>query len=361
MDSLSTTTLQFLAEETETPCVSIFLPLKRGAYDQKAARLELKNLVATARTTVSTRLRPLQTDALLAPAEELLGGTADWTHLGQGSHGLGFFLSPNRSTVVQLPVAVEPLVMVGERFDVVPLLPIVKPDHEFHVLAMSRNSVKLFLGSRHTFQEMHIDDLPENLDDALWYERHQNILISAKDERKELFDRFALHLDRVLAPAIFTSGLPLVLAAVEREVSSFRASSKHPHLLHHALIGNPDELALADLHDRSWELVKADLATAELERLVGRFASLVGTTRRSDDANEIFDAASAGRIDTLLIPQSNGGAPGSGPRVAGGVDDFVNSVAIETLRHKGNVEFVPSASLLEGATVAAIFRWSETE
>ena len=56
---LSSQTLHQLAEPVTAPCVSIFLPIERGSYDQRAARLELKNLLATARASVRQTLKPL--------------------------------------------------------------------------------------------------------------------------------------------------------------------------------------------------------------------------------------------------------------------------------------------------------------
>ena len=72
METLTFSTLQTLLDPPGRPCVSIVVPVAHGAYDQHEARLDLKNLVATARRDVHSQLRPHQTNALLAPVEELL-------------------------------------------------------------------------------------------------------------------------------------------------------------------------------------------------------------------------------------------------------------------------------------------------
>jgi hypothetical protein len=369
--------LGLLTEEVEPPCVSMFVPLPRGAYDQRAARLELKNLVAKARVSVSEHLRPHQTADLLAPVEEVFDDSFDWSTL---KSGFALFLSPTKSMRVNLPDPVEPLMMIGNRFDLLPLLPMIIPDYQFHVLALSRNQVKVFEGRRHSFAEMHIPDLPDNLEDDLWYERHENLLTSHggprigssrqptsvihggqawQDDRKEMFNRFAQHLDRALEPVLFATGAPLVIAAVERDASAYRTMSRHPHLCDESVLGNAEEIDEHELHTRAWEIVRRELEPHDQTRLVDRFAELAGTSRSSVHETEVFDAASQGRVETLLLPRPDVPWTGVGLRLAGGVDDFVNTTVVQTIKHGGQVQLVPKRALPDGVTAAAVFRWAE--
>ena len=352
MDLLSFNTIDLLAQTVPGPCISIFVPLPRGKFDEVAARLELKNLVALARTSIEDQMRRPEVDELLAPAEALLNSASDWSGL---EHGFGLFLSESKSVSIRTPIAPEPVVMIGDRVDLLPMLQMVSPDYEFHLLALSRNEITVYRGSRYGFERMEVPDLPDSLDDALWYERHQNIQISAKDELKEYFDRFSLVLDRILTPTLAPAGLPLILAGVEREVSSFREASQHPNIMQEMLIGNPFEIAPPSLHMRAWNIVRMEREAKEEAILVNRFEELAGTSRRSTDESEIFDAAKEGRVDVLLLPLPS--QTQSVPREAGGVDGFINSIAAETLTNGGSIRFVPAAVLLEGTVAAAIFRW----
>lgn len=365
METLSLATLHALLDAPEQPCVSIVVPAARGAYDQRQARLDLKNLVAQARGEVAKQLRPHQTDALLAPAEKLIDDASPWP---QGGGGIGLYLAPGQSTVVRVPNVPAPRVMVGERFDVVPLLPVLMPDAEFHVLAMSRNHLKLYRATRHSMEQLHLPDLPKNLQDALWYERRENVGAtpvgyggpSSPDERKEMYPRYFQHIDRVLEPALFASGAPMVLAAVEREISGYRAVSHHPRLCKEAVIGNPELLTDSALHERAWEAVQANLQHGT-DTVIDRFNELTGTARRSVDVNEILAAAAAGRVETLLLPATVGSGPHPHPQpfVAGDADDLVNRAAIDTLTHRGDIALVPPAAMPDGAAMAVILRWGE--
>lgn len=378
METVSLATVHALLEATEHPCVSIVVPAARGAYDQRQARIDLKNLVAQSRRDVSQYLRPHQTDDLLAPAESLLDPEMSWP---QGGGGIGMYLSPTRSTVVHIPSVVAPRAMVGERFDVVGLLPVVIPDSEFHVLAISRNYVKLYRATRHHIEEMHLADLPNGLDDALWYERHENLLISHggvrlgssaqptgivhggqawQDEKKDMYSRYFQHIDRVLKPAIFASGAPLVLAAVKRELSGYRAVSHHPRLCTQGVVGNPELLSDSAIHKAAWEAVQVDLQR-ERDALIDHFNELVDTTRRSVDDDEILQAATQGRVATLLLPAAVDSSPHPQPVFADHADDVVNRAAIETLTHRGEIAVVPPTALPGRTAMAAIFRWGANE
>ncbi len=356
MDPLSFDTIGLLAQRIPGPCISIFVPLQRGKVDEAAARLELKNLASFARTSIEDQMRRPDVDELLAPAEALLTSASDWSGL---EHGFGLFLSPSKSISVRLPVAPEPLVMIGDRFNLLPILPMVSPDYEFHLLALSRNEIKVYRGSRYSFEVLDVPDLPDSLEDALWYERHQNIQISAKDELKEYFDRFSLVLDRILLPALGPAGIPLILAGVEREVSSFREASQHPNIMQEMLTGNPFEIPLPSLPLRGWDIGRNKLESKEKTILMNRFEELVHTPRRSTDESEIFDAAKEGRVDTLLLPFPS--QIQNVPREVGGVDGFLNTVASETLTNGGTIRCVPAAVLPSDTVAAAIFRWASSD
>lgn len=375
METLTFSTLRTLLDPPGRPCVSIVVPVAHGAYDQHEARLDLKNLVATARRDVHSQLRPHQTNALLAPAEELLDEASPWPHVG-GS--IGLFLAPGRSVIFHIPMVVPPRVMVGERFEIAPLLPVVLPDCEFHVLALSRNELKLFRATRYTMEQLHLHDLPKSLIDALWYEHHENELTSHggmrkgnssqsagvlhggpawPDERREMYSRYFQHIDRVLEPELFAAGAPMVLAAVEREISGYRTISHHPRLCAHAVVGNPEDLSETELHAAAWEVVLSELR-ADRRSSLDRFDSLTGSPRHCVDVNEILDAATSGRVDSLFVPETVGEQQ-SEPFVAGDADQLVNLAVIGTLAHRGEVVLVPPSSLPDGASMAAVLRWSE--
>ncbi len=374
-EPLTFNTLLRLVTVTNGPCVSLVVPRDRGKWDERQAHVEMKNLVARARDRLDPERHSLQTDELLAPAEALLANGSRWSALG---HGLAMFLSPEMSLVVELPSPAGPIVTVGDHFDVAPLLRLVVPDRAYHLLTLSRNHVKLYRGSRHTFERIHHPDLPKSLEDELWYERHENVLISHgggrhgsssqpsvvvhggqawQDEKKDMFERYFQHVNKVVEAIIHDPTKPLVLAAVERELSGYRHVSDSRAITHTSIVGNPDLMHADELHRLSWSIVRTETEAASRTLVLNRFGDATGTTRRSTDPDEIMAAASAGRIDVLLLPDYEEDVHGT-PRVGGGVEGFVNEVVTNTLLHSGEVMFVSPIALPDDAAAGALLRWA---
>ncbi len=372
---LSLTTIERLLSAQTWPCVSIVVPLEKGKWDERQARLELKNMVAHARDVLSAKRHSLETDALLAPAEAFLEPTANWSSFVEG---LGLFLSPDVSVAIQLRAPAGPLVTVADRFDVLPLLPQVIPDFGFSVLTLSQQHVKLFRGTRYTFEQVHHPDLPDGLEDALWFENHESNLVTRggprqgsgpraasvvhggqtwTDEKRDMFERYVKLVDTVVEPIVRDTSDLLVLAAVEREVASYRAAS-HAILASGAVLGNPDRLNNHELHHQAWAIVSSELQEARQRRLLERFGDATGTNARSVDSDEIVDAAAAGRIETLLLPAVDV-QPHSEVRIGGGVEMFVNEVVCNTLANAGAIVYVPASALPNETAVAALFRWEQ--
>ena len=347
MHAVTRTNLQTLAEVQERPCVSMFVYMEGAANDLSEAKLKLRHLIHTARAELADCLAENQVDTLLAPAEQLLSDQSPWP--GEAG-GMALFLAPGQALHVRLPAAVETTVTVSEHFDVLPLIPMLYPDCLFHILALSRSAVTVCEATRHTIQILHVPGMPAGLDESWLLTRHEDALVKEwQQERQEMFERYLRTVDDVLGPMLFATGHPMVLAAVEREVSTFRSISHHPNLCDVALLGNPDELTAAQLHEQAWHVVRDHLETTQQASVLTRFDEAGGTDKRSVHMTEILDAASEGRVEALLIPE---------PAHTGSRDGWVNRAIIETLRHDGHIVLVPSSRLPAEASVGAMFRWT---
>jgi len=64
-------------------------------------------------------------------------------------------------------------------------------------------------------------------------------------------------------------------------------------------------------------------------------------------------AASAGRVEHLFLLE-NGPVPGA----AEGGADLLDTAAVQTLRHGGDVQTLPETSMPSGSPVCAIFRYA---
>jgi hypothetical protein len=105
------------------------------------------------------------------------------------------------------------------------------------------------------------------------------------------------------------------------------------------------------MYQQSLELVRS-VTTGPARRALERFDKQIGTGHASADVQEIVRAASTGRVEHLFLLE-NGTVPGA-------VDgtDFLNTAAVETLRHGGEVQTLSEARMPSGGPICAIFRYA---
>jgi hypothetical protein len=82
---------------------------------------------------IHTRIRSSKALKLLQPAQELLNNNHFWLHQ---SNGLAIFGSTEIFRYYHLPLDFPELVIVGNRFHIKPLLPLLISNGQFYVLAL---------------------------------------------------------------------------------------------------------------------------------------------------------------------------------------------------------------------------------
>jgi hypothetical protein len=395
--------LRILSAEASPPCASLYMPTHRAGVETQQNPIRLKNLLRQTEELLQQAQAPRATvEQLLQPARRLLEDFGFWQHQ---SDGLALFLAPGFLRRYRLPLAFEELVVVGERFHLAPLLPLLTGDGRFHILALSQKKVRLFEATRHKLRELDLHDIPESLAEALGYDFEQRSLLfhsatgalspatarvprstgvgpavhtagrsramfhghgAGNDEvKKDEITRFLQLVDQGLLRLLRNGTAPLVVAAVDYEAAIYREVSKHPQVMPEAVEGSPEGLSSAELHHKAWRVVE-DHFRREQQEAVGRFHDLVGAGRTAEEVETVLPAAADGRVDTLFLPV--------GARRWGRFDpqtrevellesagpegeDLLDRAALETLLHSGDVFAVPPAELPGGADVAAILRY----
>jgi hypothetical protein len=94
--------------------VSIFLPTHVRGSEVRQDPIRLNNLIAIARDKLlAIGMPPVEADAFLAPAAELVGDYEFWQHQ---SHGLALFLDGSETRHFQVPITLLEQVVVGRGF-----------------------------------------------------------------------------------------------------------------------------------------------------------------------------------------------------------------------------------------------------
>jgi hypothetical protein len=380
MDVLTQEDLKALLAGDRWPALSVYLPTTRGGSEADA--ILFGKLMGQAEERLCEQgLRAPEARQFLAPLERLRESAEFWKYQ---CDGLAVFAGQGLLRIFRLPWPFTAQFDVDNHFRVLPLLPLLEADGRFFVLAVSRNSVRLFQGTRTNVTPIDLQGLPRNLAEALlahdtdeplnfhcrpsggsgsWRAIFHGQGVGIDDAKDELLLYFQ-RLDRGLRGILHEEHAPLILAAVEYQVPLFRQACSYGHLHDRAIVGNPDRLTEAELHDRAWPLVEAKFQKLALSALDG-FEQSARRQRASADAGQVISAAIGGQVETLFVAADRwlwGRIHQESSQVLlhesrePGDTELLNRAAVGALSHRSKVYVLPAEKVPRGGIVAATFR-----
>lgn len=384
MDLVTRRDLERLARLNEGPCLSVTMPAHQAGPETRQDPIRFKNLIGEAEDRLTEYgMRAPEARELVEPARRLLDDHSFWQHQNQG---LAVYLRPGRFDTYRLPLELEDLVVVGERFHLKPLLALLAGDGQFYVLAVSQNSVRLLQGTRYTVSQVELEDVPESLADALRFDEPQRHLqfhtetgpragrrgamffgqgVTGEEFRKDEILRFFQQLDKGLHEVLRNEQVPLVLAGVDYLHPLYREANTYPHLLEDGVTGNPDERSPKELHQAAWEVVEPIVRSAQEEAAAG-YERLLGTGKASSALKEVVPAAHHGRVAGVFVslgehawgtfdPETDAVEEHEERRA--GDQDLLDLVAVHTLLNGGVVHTVERSEIPGDGRLAAVFRY----
>ncbi len=383
MDLVTRTDLAALSETAATgPQVSLFMPTHRFGEQVRADPLRWKNLLSGVDSVLAEHLRAREIDDLMAPARRLQQDVMAWQHM---SDGLAMFLRAGWHRTLRVPLRVPELATVGDRLVVGPLLRLLSGDEHFLVLALSQREVRLLEGTRHTVEVVELADVPTALREAVAAQEPRSDTMARPASRagrggaavfyghgagddhfkKDEVQRFLRLVATGLRDVLSDQTLPMVLVGQTPLVAAYREVNTYGQVLDDAVLRNPDDLTVEELHAAAWPVVEQQLRDRRAE-VVGRFAELHGTGRVSSDPSTVQRAAGEGRVETLFVradPWCWERVDGPSPMVVRlGADgpyadcERIDAVAVDTL-HSGGTVFATSQEVAQDSDLAAIFRY----
>ncbi len=376
--------LQTLAEHTDVPCVSIYMPTHPVGRQIRQDSIRFRKLLKQAEERLDGE------QAWLARAKTLLDEEPFWQN---NASGLAVFGAGEQFEFYRVPFDVDEQIVVAPRFHLRPLFPLIAGDGRFHLLAVAQGGLRLFRGSRHALEELDTSALPKDLRDALQEdvpERGHETQVRPPGRRGTNPDVFhgesvsdVDHKNRILRyfrevdaslrsamPDVFAT--PLVLAGVEYLLPLYREASTHTRIVDGGVIGNAEGLKLEELHAPAWKLVEPLYSQAETEararfdEAAGQQAKRVAPLRALGTIAEVVPAASDGRVDTLFVATEThcwGRYDEATHRVEvrdeplDGDEDLLDRATLSTFLTGGAVYAVPRESVPGGRQVAAVLRY----
>jgi hypothetical protein len=381
-DSITAASLAELHSARVPPCLSLYQPTHRSHPGQVQDPILFRNLVKSLEASLRKAYPAGQIEALLKRFATLAEDHAFWTH---ARDGLAVFAAEGVFQVHRLQRTVPPIAIVADSFHTTPLRRFLQSADRFQMLALSRDSLRLFEGNRDSLDEIEAGEgVPKTMADALGTDLTDPHLTVAsyggvgatrgamhhghggrKDEVDLDTEKYFRAVDRaVLARHSRPSGLPLMLAALPEHQSLFRRVSRNPFLMEAGLAANPYGIAPDSLRQRAWEVMRPQIEAREAA-LAQEFAEARARGRGSDDLRDIAVSAVTGRVATLLI-ESGRQLPGRLDGASGAirraeldhpqVDDLLDDLCA-VVESKGGVVHVVRADRMPGvAGVAATYR-----
>jgi hypothetical protein len=374
MDLFNREQLRQLAQHQNEICISIYMPTLKHESGWAQNPTRLKNLVRDARD----QLRDAghtdgEIEDLLASVKRRFDDTAFWRNL---SDGLAVFVTPESTEFYRLPLAFDEVSIVGTRFHLKPLFPIIATNNRFYLLTLSQNDVRLFQGTHEGISEVSSDTIPADIVEAIQqYEDPEEQLQyhttgnkngtggttvtyhghgDAEDASREPADelkRFFHKVDDGVMDRLSEENVPLVLAGVREYLPLYADINSYPHLIDDEIVrGNPEPHSDAELHERAWEIVEP-IFMEEQESALKQFDQLFyqDDGLASDAFHEIIPGCAFSRVDTLFVP--------IGQYRWGHFDPQSNTVSLSEERQSGDEDLLDYAAVnayLNGATVYAL-------
>jgi len=387
MRQITTEHLTKLLADHAPPCISMYQPTHRNHPENQQDPIRYRNLLTEMEKSLREKYPTREVRTLLEKFQALARDQRFWNHR---TDGLAILSSTDTFQIFELQRSVPELLVVADSFHTKPLLRVLQTADRYQILALNRHEAKLYEGNRYSLDPIELTDIPSTITEALGEELTEQHLtvasygagaaraagggatpsVHAHGDKKEEVDidrdRFFRSIDRgILEHHSRPSGLPLMLATLTEYHAPFHKVSHNPFLMAEGIMKNTDALDLDELRAEAWRIVEP-VYLQRLTKLVDDFQVARSRQVGSDDLVQVAEAASAGRVGTLLV-EDDREIPGkfdhSTGRIQPGdlsdpeVDDVLDDLAELVLRMKGDVVVVPSDRMPSDTGVAAIYRF----
>lgn len=256
-------------------CVTVYAPPAEpsGASKDSPGRIVIKNLLNRAEAELlCDGVAPRDVRKTLRPARELIASKA---FRPLHDEGFALFVHPELFRFYHLPAGLPQLVSVGSGFRLGPLLEVTSDNRSYLVLVLSHQHVRMFEGDRFRIRELHLRQLPTNMEQALNIDEYPNTARSrnaspASNRRrseithneysesqtdKDALSLFFRQVDASLRKFLQRKGEPVVLAGVAYLLPIYRRANTSPYLVPGGLAGNFEREKPDAIRERAWRLV----------------------------------------------------------------------------------------------------------
>jgi hypothetical protein len=354
--------LKRLQAHNDFPSVSLLAPTHRTAPANKKDRIVVKNLADEALGRLDAEFKKREVAKLVQNLNRLIE-RIDYEHLQEG---LALFASRDVATAVHLPFRPKARVVIDATFATRDLVYSLNKSPRYRVLVLTEKPTRLYDAITNILTEHTEKPFPmthKGAGGAAKLPGGPGVNRSAvRDEAQRQFFR---SVDDALATIQKADPLPLVVVGIERNLAFFQEVTKDPDAIVGVVAGSHDEPNPAALGKLVWPVFKAG-ATLCRTRALARLGQAVGANRSASGIDQVWRAAAASQVQTLLVesdfkypadlaPAGDHLLPYTGQGAAA-LDDAVDEVIEKVIATGGDVQFYEPGLLDVHQKIAAVLR-----
>ncbi len=349
------------------PCLSIYLSAYSPGNDSVPVGARLHAALETARHELRSATLPAGEQELLLRS---MYGFAQSAGKERHREGMAVFCAAGFVCAFRTPFVVRESVHLMDTFYIKPLLSALMHRGEFCILALSQKHVRLLKCTHGEVKPVALpDSLPKSVEQAGAFDAPDHDLegrsaagpssgtgtrihfgTNTAEEKTDahIHDFFEI-IDREINRLFSKDVVPIVVAAVVREMALYRKVSKYPNLLDAGIAGSPDRIADSELYRLALNVLDIQEAADE-QRLLLQFSDKESKGLTLTDLPSILMAARRGQVHHLLLSDESAEE-----------DEISNLAALETIRHDGKVSLLLHSKLPAGRPGVAMLRYQATD
>ncbi|MBC9929167.1 hypothetical protein [Chitinophaga qingshengii] len=343
-----------LSQYTGAPAVTILLSTHRTFPDNKQDSIHLKNLI----TTVEKQLYEQYEKRTVWPVLNKIRELESTINHDYNLDTLAIFASGDFIEVYRLPIATTDRYVVGDRFEIRPLLKAIQQSEHYFILSVSRHLIRLL----------------EAFNDKILYEvknadfPYHNSFYTTDPMRLQqdlvmdnLLKEFFNTADKRFKKYYEENPLPVVLLGEERNLVFYQEQMDIKGLVVGTHHGSFDDTSDPEIAKITFPLIQQHIAGKQ-DTALQAISSAQSAQRLLVDLNDIYTAAENGQADTLYLEQTylpvghidNGTISLSN---GNGSTDITLPVIDTVLNKGGNVVFLDENALNEYQGIALVTRF----
>jgi hypothetical protein len=388
MDKLNKEMLKSLMQIEKVPCISIYLPTQKEWNFREKNITAFKNILRKIEKELEDTYKKKEIDGFLKNARKLLDDSDFWDHREKG---LVVLFTPEILHTFKVLETFEEFYLINKRFHLKPLIHLLAGEGKFLLLALDKNEVKLYRGSKYDFKRLKLpSQTPLSFSEAMKWDEvetsYQNRTVTAQYSsqvgtrggsyhgqgqgfdltiHKEKILEFFQMVNKGVLEIIKDENAPLILAGVEYLIPIYRRANSYPYLTDKWLDIHPEDLTQQQLHNAGYEAVHS-IFTKDEEDARAKYEQFSGTPRASSLIDDIVISSYSKRVESLFV-DINGHIWGTfdpeksevltREKSGEGNEDLLDFAAIQTFLNGGKVFVVSHNKMPNRKEAAAIYRY----